>query len=105
MKRFRTISHFKKRVLIADDEDINRQILGNMLWGTYDVDLACDGKEAWDKINQEGSDYSLILSDLLMPETSGMRDILQQFNVGSFQGYYNAKPLKFDEFVEWKEGN
>jgi EAL domain-containing protein (putative c-di-GMP-specific phosphodiesterase class I) len=36
-------------------------------------------------------------------ETSGMRDILQQFNVGSFQGYYYAKPLKFDEFVEWEE--
>ena len=38
-------------------------------------------------------------------ETSGMRDILQKFNVGSFQGYYYAKPLKFDEFVEWEEGN
>ena len=38
-------------------------------------------------------------------ETSGMRDILQQFNVGSFQGYYYAKPLKFDEFVEWEEGH
>ena len=36
-------------------------------------------------------------------ETSGMRDILQKFNVGSFQGYYYAKPLKFDEFVEWEE--
>ena len=38
-------------------------------------------------------------------ETSGMRDILQKFNVGSFQGYYYAKPLKFDEFVEWEEGH
>ena len=38
-------------------------------------------------------------------ETEGMRDILQQFNVGSFQGYYYAKPLKFDEFIEWEEKN
>ena len=71
MKRFRTISHFKKRVLIVDDEDINRQILGNMLGQTYEVDLACDGKEAWDKLNEDGSDYSLILADLLMPVMDG----------------------------------
>ncbi len=35
-------------------------------------------------------------------ETSGMRDILQQFNVGSFQGYYYAKPLELDAFFEWE---
>ena len=35
-------------------------------------------------------------------ETSGMRDILQQFNVGSFQGYYYAKPLDIDAFFEWE---
>ena len=36
-------------------------------------------------------------------ETSGMRDILQQFNVKSFQGYYYAKPLEIDKFIEWEE--
>lgn len=35
-------------------------------------------------------------------ETSGMRDILQKFNVGSFQGYYYAKPLMFDEVYAWE---
>lgn len=35
-------------------------------------------------------------------ETSGMRDILQKFNVGSFQGYYYAKPLMLDEISVWK---
>lgn len=34
-------------------------------------------------------------------ETSGMRDILQQFNVGSFQGYYYAKPLGLTDFFNW----
>ncbi len=33
-------------------------------------------------------------------ETSGMRDILQQFNVKSFQGYYYAKPLTLDKLCE-----
>ena len=34
-------------------------------------------------------------------ETSQMRDILQHYNVESFQGYYYAKPLPFDTIYEW----
>ena len=36
-------------------------------------------------------------------ETAEMRDILQQFNVESFQGYYYAKPLPLDDILGWKE--
>lgn len=36
-------------------------------------------------------------------ESAGMRDILQNYNVGSFQGYYYAKPLMLDQFYEWEE--
>lgn len=35
-------------------------------------------------------------------ETAEMRNILQEFNVGSFQGYYYAKPLSFEELLEWR---
>ena len=35
-------------------------------------------------------------------ETAGMRDILQKFAVGSFQGYYYAKPLGLDEILKWE---
>ena len=39
-------------------------------------------------------------------ETSGMRDILQQFKVESFQGYFYAKPLPSKEFAKWSfDGN
>ena len=38
-------------------------------------------------------------------ETAAMRDILQKFNVGSFQGYYYAKPLLLDNFIEWQAEN
>ncbi|MBO4680731.1 MAG: EAL domain-containing protein [Clostridiales bacterium] len=38
-------------------------------------------------------------------ETSKMRDILQQFNVESFQGYYYAKPLPIEKVYDWgKDG-
>ena len=35
-------------------------------------------------------------------ETAGMRDILQKFAVGSFQGYYYAKPLALDDILKWE---
>ena len=34
-------------------------------------------------------------------ETQGMRDILQEYHVESFQGYYYAKPLVFNELYKW----
>ena len=36
-------------------------------------------------------------------ETEGMRNILQKFNVESFQGYYYAKPLELTKFFEWAD--
>ena len=36
-------------------------------------------------------------------ETENMRDILREYRVGSFQGYYYAKPLLLDQFMEWKK--
>ena len=35
-------------------------------------------------------------------ETAGMRDILRTFHVGSFQGYYYAKPLPHEQLMAWK---
>lgn len=35
-------------------------------------------------------------------ETEGMRDILQEFHVQSFQGYYYAKPLLLEDFLKWR---
>ncbi len=36
-------------------------------------------------------------------ETSGMRDILKNYHVESFQGYYYAKPLLLEQFMKWKK--
>ncbi|MCR5167979.1 MAG: EAL domain-containing protein [Oscillospiraceae bacterium] len=36
-------------------------------------------------------------------ETEGMKAILQKYSVHSFQGYYYAKPLEFDEFIKWNK--
>ena len=68
---FKNAGIYKRRVLIVDDEFINREILGNILGNVYDVDFAENGQEAWDKLQGENSDFSLILLDLLMPVMDG----------------------------------
>ena len=61
----------KRRVLIVDDEEINRLILQNILEPDYEVVLASNGKEALDVVKEEGNRFSLILLDLLMPVMDG----------------------------------
>ncbi len=34
-------------------------------------------------------------------ETNIMRDILQNYRVGSFQGFYYARPLELEAFMAW----
>lgn len=62
---------FKRRILIVDDEEINREILGNILQETYDVFYAGDGKMAMEMLGEKNADFSLILLDLMMPVMDG----------------------------------
>ncbi|GAA3568387.1 hypothetical protein GCM10022395_17950 [Snuella lapsa] len=58
------------KILIVDDEPINRRVLENHLTvAGYDVVEACSGKEALDLLEQE--DFNLILLDIMMPNMSG----------------------------------
>ena len=70
---------FEKTVLIVDDEEINRQILGNIIESEYKVLFAKDGKEALEIIHDKSSGISLVLLDILMPGLSGF-DVLKQLN-------------------------
>ena len=63
--------HKKRRILIVDDEEINRLLLENILSVDYDVTLAENGKEALDIVKSEASKISLILLDLMMPVMNG----------------------------------
>ena len=61
----------KRSVLIVDDELINREILGNMLIGEYEVVYAENGREALDMLKESPHRFSLMLLDLLMPVMNG----------------------------------
>ena len=62
----------KRRILIADDELINREMLGMMLSDEYEILYACDGAETLDRIRENRDTLSLVLLDILMPVTSGL---------------------------------
>lgn len=75
MKNYMTASGIKRRVLIVDDELINRELLGAMLSQTFEIETASDGQEAMMLLTQPDADYSLILLDLLMPVMDGFEVI------------------------------
>ena len=62
----------KRRVLIVDDERINREMLGMILQENYETVFAEDGLEAMEKLREQKEPISLVLLDLLMPNMSGM---------------------------------
>ena len=61
----------KRMILIADDEMINRELLGAILEGDYELLYASDGQEALDMIRKYRNMLSLVLLDLMMPVMSG----------------------------------
>ena len=71
MGEFAYSKGLKRRILIVDDEEINREILGNMLQDHYVVSYAENGRQALEMLRDRTVRYSLILLDLLMPVMSG----------------------------------
>ena len=67
----------KRLILVADDEQINRELLGMVLQADYEVVFARDGQETVEKVRQLREDLSLVLLDLMMPRKSG-REALKE---------------------------
>lgn len=68
-------SQTKKKLLIADDNEFNRQIITMLLDEMkINYEVACNGKEALDKVEHFasiGQDFKLIILDIEMPILSG----------------------------------
>lgn len=61
----------KKRILIVDDMELNRELLQEMLEEEYDVLQAENGKQAMECLEKMNGELSLLLLDLVMPEMDG----------------------------------
>jgi len=65
-------SEGKRLVLVVDDEEINREILGTILESDFEVLYASDGEEALRQCRAHRDRLSLVLLDLMMPVLPGM---------------------------------
>ncbi|MBQ8932708.1 MAG: response regulator, partial [Lachnospiraceae bacterium] len=68
---FRSINN-RRMILVADDEEINREILGAILGNDYEILYAEDGADTMNKIRENRETLSLVLLDVLMPVMSGL---------------------------------
>ena len=60
-------------VLIVDDQEINRDLLGMILEDYYEIIYASNGREALDLIQQHRNRLSVVLLDLIMPVMDGFQ--------------------------------
>ena len=63
-----------KRILVVEDNDLNREIAYELLQETgAEIETACDGKEAVDKVSASPEGYyNLIIMDIQMPVMNGL---------------------------------
>ena len=62
----------RRLILVVEDEEINRAILGTILKKDYDVIFAEDGAEALRKTAENKDILSLVILDLIMPGMPGL---------------------------------
>ena len=58
------------KVLVADDDTISREFLYETLKDKYEVVIAGDGEDAWEKFQREPTD--VVFTDMRMPGMNGM---------------------------------
>ena len=62
---------FPQLVLVVDDQEINRDVLGLILEDSYEILYAENGEQALELMRQNADKLSLVLLDLMMPVMSG----------------------------------
>ncbi len=62
----------RRKVLVIEDNDINRAMLREILEPTYEVIEACDGDEGLEILRGRYRELSVVLLDLVMPNKTGL---------------------------------
>ena len=74
------VIHARKHILIVDDVEMNREIMGDLLADDYEISYAADGVEALETLRGNKDEIDLVLLDLLMPNKNG-REVLAEMQV------------------------
>lgn len=61
----------RRLVLVVEDQDINRDVLGMILEDEYNIIYATNGKEALESMEENIDQLSIVLLDLMMPVMDG----------------------------------
>lgn len=69
----------KQKILIADDSEMNRELLAAILEEEYDIIQVNDGVQAVDCLQRHAEEISLLLLDIVMPHMDGF-EVLSYMN-------------------------
>ena len=75
-----SVINVRRHILIADDLDMDREILGDLLQDDYDIFYASDGVETLEMLRQHRDEIALVLLDLYMPNMTG-REVITAMQV------------------------
>ena len=85
----RSENEHRPMVLIVDDSPMNRDILSEILCDDFEILEAPDGPRCLELLNAWGSDISIVLLDIVMPDMDGF-DVLSRM---SAQGWLEDIPV------------
>lgn len=71
--------HRRQSVLIVDDSELNRKILGQMLGSRFDIAEAASGEACLQLLEQNATGISIVLLDIHMPGIDGFT-VLEEMN-------------------------
>lgn len=71
--------HRRQSVLIVDDSELNRKMLGQMLGSRFDIAEAANGEACLQLLEQNATGISIVLLDIHMPDIDGFT-VLEEMN-------------------------
>lgn len=89
----------KKKILIVDDQEVNRFILGQIFQKDYTILEASNGIEALKLIRENLKNLSVILLDYIMPDMDGF-SVLKEMNAKKYLRFVPVIMITTDQSVE-----
>lgn len=82
--------------IIADDVELNREILTEMLEDRFRIIEAADGVQVLDAIREAGDDIAVLLLDLVMPNMSGI-EVLEKLKEANMMDRFPVLIISADD--------